>query len=125
MNNKKRYCSTLKAILQYLKKRNPVSLEGDNKELKKDAFLVPYFLFPRVEQWLLMKTTAFDASGSKRKCEDDNNNNSKGPKTDEGQCNEKSKPTTLPAVATPIRSPTGPSMQTLSRHELQSGGNLV
>jgi len=47
MNNKKRYCSTLKAILQYLKKRNPVSLEGDNKELKKDAFLVPYFLFPR------------------------------------------------------------------------------
>ncbi len=45
MNNKKRYCSTLKVILQYLKKRNPVSLEGDNKELKKDAFLVPYFLF--------------------------------------------------------------------------------
>jgi len=42
MNNKKRYCSTLKAVLQYLKKRNPVSLEGDNKELKKDAFLVPY-----------------------------------------------------------------------------------
>jgi hypothetical protein len=48
MNNKKRYCSTLKTILQYLKKRNPVSLEGDNKELKKDAFLVPYFLFERL-----------------------------------------------------------------------------
>jgi len=45
--NKKRYCSTLKVVLQYLKKEGTESLEGDNKELKKDAFLAPYFIFAR------------------------------------------------------------------------------
>ena len=111
-----RMTRAMREVKDCLREATMSLLDGD--EAKKNDVLA-------VEQWLLMKTTAFDASGSKRKCEDDNNNNSKGPKTDEGQCNEKSKPTTLPAVATPIRSPTGPSMQTLSRHELQSGGNLV
>ncbi len=34
-------------VLQYLKKGYSVSLKGDNKELKKDAFLVHYFGFAR------------------------------------------------------------------------------
>ena len=34
-----------------------------------------------VEQWLLMETAAFDASGSKRKPDNDSNNKSKGSKT--------------------------------------------
>jgi hypothetical protein len=34
-------------VLQYLKKEGTESLEGDNKELKKDAFLAPYFIFAR------------------------------------------------------------------------------
>ena len=33
--------------MQNFKKEGTVSLEGDNKELKKDTFLVPYFLFAR------------------------------------------------------------------------------
>jgi hypothetical protein len=72
-------------------------LDGD--ETKKNDVLA-------VEQWLLMKKTAFDASGLKRKCEDD----------------DKYMPTTLP-VATPIRGLTGSSIEALSPHELQSGGS--
>ena len=41
-----------------------ISLLDDDETKKNDVLAV--------EQWLLMKTTAFDASGSKRKCEDDN-----------------------------------------------------
>jgi hypothetical protein len=73
----------------------------DDDETKKNDVLA-------VERWLLMETAAFDASGSKRKYEDD----------------DKSTPTTLP-IATPIRGLTGPSIQALSPHELQSGGQVL
>ena len=97
-----RMTRAMREVKERLREATMSLLDGD--ETKKNDVLA-------VEQWLLMKKTAFDTSGLKRKCEDDNNNNSMCPKTDEGQCNDKSKPTTLP-VATPIRSPTGPSMQT-------------
>ncbi len=55
----KKCCRTIKSstadkkryIMQYLKKEGTEHLEGDNKELKKDAFLVPYFLFERYVVW--------------------------------------------------------------------------
>ena len=77
-----------------------------------------------VEQWLLMETAALDASGSKRKHDNDSNNNSKGSKTNEGECNNKSTPPTLP-IATPIRTTGHIDRQALTPQELLSGGNPI
>ena len=45
-------------VLQYSKKESTEHLEGVNKEQKKDAFLVPYFLFERMLQrcWAMIAT---------------------------------------------------------------------
>lgn len=73
-----------------------------------------------------METAALDASGSKRKRDNDSNNNSKGSKTDEGEYNNKSTPPALP-IATPIRTTTTGHInrQSLTPQELQSGGNTM
>ena len=67
-NNKNRYCSTLKAVLQYSKKESTEHLEGVNKEPKKDAFLVPYFLFERFVSLICFNTIQPVAQHVKEEC---------------------------------------------------------